>query len=280
MTDIRKAPPTTHGSRVPRTAADGVRSHVASTGALVQFMLRVVRDLPVAVRLYPAEIVRHIGLLIRAASLVVLFMAFMMGAVLAVVGHFHFSELGIESYVGATGSAASMRGVLQVVFGWIIAGKVGCGIVAEVGAMRINDEIDAMEVMGVRSVPYLAGTRVAAGVIVFPLLWIVALAVNFIAGYLINVTLLASSSEGAFSYFLFLFQNLTDFTFALLWGTTTALIVILVACYYGFTAHGGPVGVGRNTTKSMLVNLILVSILALLLAQLFYGNNPNAPIGN
>jgi len=146
--------------------------------------------------------------------------------------------------------------------------------------MRISDEIDALEVMGIRSVAFLASTRVVAGAIVLPLLFLVALAVNFFAGWLFNVEFLNTVSSGGFEYFLFLFQNGKDFVIATVWAFLMSLMLVTVSCYFGFSAKGGPVGVGRNTAQSMLVNLVGISILSMMLVQLFYGNDPNAPIGN
>ncbi|GAA5108425.1 ABC transporter permease [Haloechinothrix salitolerans] len=251
-----------------------------NTGTVLEFCVEVLRELPIAVRLYPSEIFRHAGILIRQNSMVVLAMVFVFGAVLGLTAHYLFIAIGIDSYIAAVNAVGSMRGILQVAFGWIIAAKVGCGIVAEVGAMRISEEIDAMEVMGVRSVPYLIGTRFIAGAMVMPLLWLVSFGVNCFAGYLFNALLLDTVSEGAFVYFLFLFQNTYDLIVSTIWATVLALLIMLVSGYYGYTARGGPVGVGRNTAQSMLVNLVLVSFTAMMLVQLFYGNDPNAPIGN
>lgn len=249
-------------------------------GDFVEFSGKAFRQIPTAIRLYPAEIVRHAADLFRSNALVVLGMLFMMGAVLGLTANFLFESIGIDSYIAAVNSVGGMRGIIQVVFGWVVAAKVGCGIVAELGAMRISEEIDAMEVMGVRSVPYLVSTRIAAGALVMPLLFVSAMSVNFFAGYLFNVRLLQTVSSGGFSYFLFLFQNLRDFIVSVVWGTVLGVVILLVACYFGYNAKGGPVGVGRNTAKSMLVNLVLVSLIGMALVQLFYGNSPNAPIGN
>lgn len=251
-----------------------------SVGNIVVFAGVLIGELPVAFRLYRKDILRHAGALIRSNAAVILLMVFMLGTVFGLTTHYLFSSVGIESYIAAAHTIGGMRGIVEVVFGWIIAAKVGCGIVAEIGAMRITDEIDAMEVMGVRSIANLAGTRVLAGLIVFPFLWIAALSLNFIAGYLMNVLVLGTTSEGAFVYFLFLFQNPADFFFALVWGTVSALVIMTVGCYYGFSVKGGPVDVGRNTAQSMLVNLVLVSLMAMVMVQAFYGNSPNAPIGN
>jgi len=256
------------------------QDQIEEVGNFVDFALKTIRSVPTAIRLYPSEVVRHASRLIIENSVVILFMLFMMGAVLGLTAHVLFTSIGIDSYIAAVNSVGGMRGIIQVVFGWIVAAKVGCGIVAEIGAMRISEEIDAMEVMGVRSIPFLASTRLIAAVCVMPMMFITALSVNFVAGYLFNVSLLNTVSPGGFSYFLFLFQNFKDFWISMVWGTFLGTIIVLVATYYGYTAKGGPVGVGRNTAQSMLVNLVLVSMIGMALVQLFYGNDPNAPIGN
>jgi phospholipid/cholesterol/gamma-HCH transport system permease protein len=265
--------------RAPRKPAPP-KGRLDAVGDFVGFGLEAIRDIPLAVRLYPSEIMRHCGVLVRQNSIVVLFLLFMLGAVLGPTAHFLFTSIGIDSYIAAVNSVGGMRGIIQVVFGWIVAAKVGCGIVAELGAMRISEEIDALEVMGVRSVAYLVSTRIVATAVVMPLLFIVALSVNFFAGYLFNVEFLNTVSSGGFEYFLFLFQNGKDFVICVVWSFLLSLMLVIVSCYYGFTAKGGPVGVGRNTAQSMLVNLVGISILSMMLVQLFYGNDPNAPIGN
>jgi phospholipid/cholesterol/gamma-HCH transport system permease protein len=241
-------------------------------GELVAFAIRAVREVPVAVRLYPSEVFRQAALLIRSNALVVLFMLFMLGALIGITGTFLFEGIGLESYVSAINGGPLFRGVIQIVFGWILAAKAGCGIVAELGAMRISEEIDAMEVMGIRSIPYLVGTRLAASVLVLPFLFVAALGVHFIAARLFFVDMLDAVSSGGFEYVLFLTHNQRDLAIAVGWATLIGLIVTTVATYYGYTAKGGPVGVGRNTAQAMLVNLVLISVVSMIVAQIFYAN--------
>jgi phospholipid/cholesterol/gamma-HCH transport system permease protein len=285
MTDILETPPAESESEQQPPADEapeksGWTRRMESTGEFVEFAMATFKEIPTAIRLYPDEIMRHCGAMIRSNAVVVTFMLFMMGAVMGLTAHFLFSNIGIDSYIAAVNSVAGVRGICQVVFGWIIAAKLGCGIVAELGAMRISDEIDALEVMGIRSIPFLASTRVIAAVLVLPVLFVIGLLVNFWAGWLFNVELLATVSSGGFEYFLYLFQNVRDFMIAIVWAGILGLTIVVVACFFGYTASGGPVGVGRNTAQSMLVNLVLVSIIGMMLVQLFYGNDPNAPIGN
>ncbi len=248
-------------------------------GQLMAFAGKGLAEVVPALRLYPSEVFRQAGILIQSSALVVMFTMFVFSFLFTLQVILPFVSAGIESYLGDAPALVS-RGMIQIMFAWIFAAKVGCGIVAELGAMRINDEIDATEVMGIRPTTYLVGTRVAAAIIVVPLLWCVALGVAYVASYLVAVPLTSTTSHGQFLYILFLFQNAFDFLVWVLWAFLYGVVIVLVACYFGFTASGGPVGVGRNTAWSMLVNIVLISVLAMVLNQVFYANNPNMPLGN
>lgn len=253
---------------------------VEEVGSLTTFSAQVIRQVPAAARLYPSEVMRQVGLLIRKNGVLILLMCFLVGVMISIVLHYLGVSLGLGSYIGGMHTLGSFRGVLEVAFGWIIAAKIGCGIVAEIGAMRINDEIDAMEVMGIRSIAYLASSRLIATLIVIPIAWPLALWMYWAGDYIIHVKLLHSVSPGAFWYFTFLFQSPGDFILVLAWATMLIVIIVLVSSFYGFTASGGPVGVGRSTARSMVVNLMLISTVYVAMVQLFWGNSPNAPIAN
>jgi len=269
-----KATPTPlPGKRAAREVHDQAwASPFTSAGELISFGLRVLRECPAAVRLFPSEVLRQAGLLIRSNAVVVFFMLFMLGALLGITGTALFEGIGLESYVAAIPAIPMMRGVVEIVFGWVLAAKAGCGIVAELGAMRISEEIDAMEVMGVRSIPYLVSARVVAAAGVLPVLFGSALLVHFVATKLFMVDLLNSVSGGGYWDVLFLMQGPKDLLIAVFWASLTGVVVTIVSCFYGYNAKGGPVGVGRATAQSMLVNLVLISLIAMILAEVFYGN--------
>lgn len=270
------------GVAVPErgTGGEKLRRGIESYGDLAHFSVRILRELPNALRLYPSEVLNQAAVMVRGSALVILFMVAVLALQSGVGGHYIFENPGLNSYAGAIYSVALMRGLVEVVFGWIVAAKIGCGVVAELGSMRINDEVDALEVMGIRPIAFLAGTRVLAGMLVIPFLFATALLVEFQAGYLMSVHGMDTVSAGGFFDYLYLFQNLKDFITAILWGTTIGVVCITVATYYGFTAKNGPVGVGENTARSMMVNLVLISAIAVVFAQVFYGGTANAPIGN
>jgi phospholipid/cholesterol/gamma-HCH transport system permease protein len=173
----------------------------------------------------------------------------------------------------------NLREAVPYVFGYMMAAKVGTGIVAELGAMRISDEIDALEVMGIDSMTFLCATRLLAAWIVLPFMYIGAIGVAYVGSYIAVVHQVASVSSGGYLLLFWQFQNPGDFLYSLIKGMTMATVIVLVGCYYGYNASGGPVGVGTATAKSMVLNLVAVNLIGMLGSQIFWGANPRAPIG-
>ncbi|MDT7646652.1 MAG: phospholipid/cholesterol/gamma-HCH transport system permease protein [Pseudonocardiales bacterium] len=189
-------------------------------------------------------------------------------------------QIGAPIYSGVFNAWCSLREMSPYMWGYIFAAKVGCGLVAEIGSMRIADEIDAMEVMGIKSRSYLVGTRVLAVWISIPFLYTVGVGMTYIAAYLVTVVNLGGVSSGGYLYIFWLYQNPADFAYSLLKVIVMGTVITFVGCYYGYHARGGSVGVGRNTAKSMMLNMVLIHIVGVLGTQLFWGLAPNAPIAN
>jgi phospholipid/cholesterol/gamma-HCH transport system permease protein len=161
----------------------------------------------------------------------------------------------------------------------MMSAKVGTGIVAELGAMRISEEIDALEVIGIDSMTFLCGTRLLAAWIVLPFMYIGAIGVAFLASYIAVVKQLGFVSSGGYLQTFWQFQNAPDLLYSAIKGMAMATTIVLVACYYGYNASGGPVGVGRATARSMVLNLVLVTLIGMIGTQVFWGGNARAPIG-
>jgi phospholipid/cholesterol/gamma-HCH transport system permease protein len=172
-----------------------------------------------------------------------------------------------------------LREVIPYAFGYMLSAKVGTGIVAELGAMRISDEIDALEVMGVNPMIFLCGTRLLAAWLVFPFMYLAAIGVGYLASYLAVVEQIGEVSSGGYFLIFWMFQNPPDLIFSLIKAMFMATVIVLVGCYYGYTASGGPVGVGTATAKSMVLNIVLVHIIGMMGTLVFWGANPRAPIG-
>lgn len=250
-------------------------------GDIVRFTGLTLYELPQALR-YPTEVLRQLAKIITGSSLVIFALMLVDGILVGEIGHYLLGQIGAQSYVGLFAAAGTLKGSAPIFFGYMVAAKIGCGYAAELGAMRINEEIDAMKVMGIPEGPYLVGTRVLAFLIAAPFLWLIGIGICFYANYVTNVDMLGSVSAGGYTDVLWAFTTPTDFALrSLVWACLPSALVVIVACYYGMTASGGPVGVGANTAKSMVANVVLVSVLgAGIMFQLIYGTTVVVPIAN
>ncbi|MEN8674046.1 ABC transporter permease [Nocardioides sp.] len=259
--------------------AQKLRDAFAVAGDIVKFSgetLRSFRD----VRLYSSEVLHQAGILILSSGLIIWVMQGVMGTVCGLEASYTLKQIGAPLYSGIFNAFCSIREMSPYMWGYIFAAKVGCGLVAELGSMRISDEIDALEVMGVKSKAYLVGTRILAAWIAIPFLYTVGLAVMYITMYLVTVVQLGGVSPGGYLYIFWLYQNPLDFLYSQIKVMSYGTAIVFVGCYYGFNASGGSVGVGRATAKSMMINMVLIHILGVLTTQLFWGLSPNAPIAN
>jgi phospholipid/cholesterol/gamma-HCH transport system permease protein len=225
------------------------------------------------------EALRQAGILILGSAVVIWGLVFISGLQCGIEGAYFSRSVGAPSNAGTFAAWCDLREVIPYAFGYMMSAKVGTGIVAEIGAMRISDEIDALEVMGVPPMTFLCATRLLAAWIALPFLYLTSIGVMYLASYFAVVEQVADVSSGGYSLIFWMFQDPTDLLFSLIKGMTMATVIVLVGCYYGYTASGGPVGVGAATAKSMVFNIVAVHILGMLGTVIFWGANPRAPIG-
>jgi len=251
-------------------------SLIADLGGIATFGLGVFRSIP-DVRHYGTEVLRQAGIIILKSTFIIWFMMCMLAAEIALEAHYLLAQLGAGGYTAVFSSTADYT-VAPEMFGWILSAKVGCGLVAELGSMRISEEIDALEVMGIDSRAYLVTTRVLAVMIVTPFLFIAGTGLMYILGYFLNVHVFHSVSGGGYLSVFWSFTTQQDLILSLIQAGIMGILIILVGCYYGYNASGGPVGVGKATAKSMVINLVIVSVLGAVFQQLFFGALTRAPI--
>ena len=256
------------------------RGWIEAFGEIVKFTSQIVREV-ITLRVFRffGEALRQAGILIISSTLVIWGLVFIIGLQCGIEGAYFTYGEGTPAYSGVFAAWCDLRELVPLVFGYMMAAKVGTGIVAELGAMRISEEIDALEVMGVDSMLFLCATRLLAAWIVLPFMYIGAIGIAYLASYLAIVDQLGFVSSGGFLLVFWEFQNPADFLYSVIKGMTMATAIILVACYYGYNASGGPVGVGRATAKSMVLNLVLIHVIGMFGTQLFWGGNARAPIG-
>jgi phospholipid/cholesterol/gamma-HCH transport system permease protein len=257
------------------------REWLTASGEIARFAGNVVREVwGLHVLRYFGETLRQAGILIVGSTFVILALVFITGlGTCGIEGAYFTESQGAPSYAGVFTAWCNLREAVPYAFGYMMSAKVGTGIVAELGAMRISEEIDALEVMGVSSVTFLCATRLLAAWLVLPFMYLIGIGVAFLASYIAVVKQIGFTSPGGYLLSFWQFQNVPDLVFSLIKGMTMATAIVLVGCYYGYTASGGPVGVGKATAKSMVLNLVLVTLIGMLGTQVFWGANPRAPIG-
>jgi len=257
------------------------REWLGSTGELGGFMGNTVRDvLSGRVLRFFGETLRQAGILIIGSTGVIWGLVFFTGLGACGIQAAYFNEAaGVPAYAGVFAAWCNLREAVPLVFGYMLAAKVGTGIVAELGAMRISEEIDALEVMGVNSMTFLCATRLLAAWMVLPFMYIGAIGVAYLGSYIAIVDQVGYVSSGGYLLVFWQYQNPGDYLYSLIKGMTIATAVVLVGCYYGYKASGGPVGVGQATAKSMALNLVLVNVIDAFGTQVFWGSNARSPIG-
>ena len=228
------------------------REWISATGEIAGFTGNIVRDVwGLRVFRFFGEALRQSGILIISSTLIIWALMFILGLECGIEGLLHRGP-GAPAYSGVFSAWCDLREIIPYAFGYMMAAKVGTGIVAELGAMRISEEIDALEVMGIDSMTFLCATRLLAA-------WMRA-AVRVPRGSAEpswRPTSRSSSrvgyvSSGGYLLIFWQFQNPADFLYSLIKAMVMATAIVLVGCYYGYNASGGPVGVGTATAKSMV----------------------------
>jgi phospholipid/cholesterol/gamma-HCH transport system permease protein len=261
-------------------ALSAPRGWLESFGEIVKFTSQIVREVwTLKVLKYFGESLRQAGILITTSTLVIWSLVFVTGLECGIEGSYFNQSVGVPAYSGVFAAWCDLRELVPYAFGYMMAAKVGTGLVAELGAMRISDEIDALEVMGISGVTFLCSTRLLAAWMVLPFAYLTSIGAGFLASYIAVVQELGYVSSGGFFLIFWEFQNPPDLFFSLIKAMGMATLIVLVGCYYGYTASGGPVGVGTATAKSMVLNIVGIHLVGMIGTQIFWGANPRAPIG-
>lgn len=223
-----------------------------------------------------AEISMGVGALatIGGTLVVVGFLTLAAGGTLAVQGYSSLGNIGVEALTGFLAAFANVRIAAPVIAGIGLAATFGAGVTAQLGAMRINEEIDALESMAIPPIPYLVGTRLVAGMVVITPLFAMAVIMSFVASRFVTVSLLGQSA-GLYDHYFATFLNPVDLMLAFLQAVVMALVILLVHSYFGYFAAGGPSGVGVAVGDAVRSSLVATVSVTLLVALAVYGTNGN-----
>ncbi|MFQ5645638.1 MAG: MlaE family ABC transporter permease [bacterium] len=219
--------------------------------------------------LYLKELVNQMeGFGVRSLP-VVLTTSLFTGAVLAVQTYIGFKRFSAESMVGTVVALSLTRELGPVVTGLIVAGRVGASMTAEIGTMRVTEQIDALITLSMNPVKYLIVPRVIAGFIMMPVLTLFADAVGIWAGFMVSIHSLGANRVVYIRRSLD-FLTFHDVTSGLYKAAVFGIIIALIGCYKGFYTRGGAEGVGRATTGSVVVSSILILIANYVMTAVFF----------
>jgi len=280
----------THTQSIPSRRAPRLRHAVAGVvdgwnrvGVQTQFYGKTLRSIGDALIHYRTEIATQIAQMslgtgalavVGGTVVIVAFLTMSAGAIIAVQGYNQLAGVGVEALTGFASAYINVRIIAPLVTGIGLAATIGAGATAQLGAMRISEEIDALEVMGVRSVAYLASTRVLAGLIVVIPLYCVAVLMSFIAAR-VGTTFIYGQSTGVYDHYFNTFLNPVDLLWSFVQAIAMAVTVMVIHTYYGFTASGGPAGVGEAVGRAVRASLIVVVFVTLVVSLAVYGQTGN-----
>ena len=247
------------------------------------FYGRALAGVPFAFAHYRREVIRLVAeismgagtlAMIGGTLAIVGFLTLAAGGTLAVQGYSSLGNIGIEALTGFLAAFINVRIAAPIVAGIGLAATFGAGVTAQLGAMRINEEIDALESMAIRPVSYLVSTRIVAGMLAITPLYSIAVILSFMASRFVTVVLFGQSA-GLYQHYFTTFLNPIDLLWSFLQAVLMALTILLIHTYFGYFASGGPAGVGVATGNAVRTSLIVIMSVTLLVSLSIYGSNGN-----
>lgn len=276
-------------TREPNLAVKAGRSTYAALSALgdqVQFYGRALAGTPRAVTRYRREVLRLLAeaalgrgaLVLVAGTLgIIVFEVLAVGSVVGLVGYQGLKQVGIEPYVGFLSAYFNTREVAPLVAANALVATVGAGFTAQLGAMRISEEIDAVEVMAIPSIRFLVSTRVVASFLAVIPLYFVGLIGTYAATQAVSIHYYGLTG-GTYDHYFNLFLPPIDVLYSFLKVLVFSVILTLICCYYGFTANGGPAGVGVAVGRAVRLSLVIIVIADFFLSLALWGSSTTVRI--
>ena len=208
---------------------------------------------------------------------VIMFMTFFTGTEVGLEGYQGLNQIGISAFAGFISAYFNTREIAPLVAGLALTATVGAGFTAQLGAMRISEEIDALEVMGIPSVPYLVTTRIIAGLVAVIPLYVVGLFASYFATKVIVVQYFHQSG-GTYDHYFHQFLVPVDVFYSFLKVIIFSVVIMLIHCYYGYFARGGPAGVGVAVGRAVRTSIVAINVIDLFLSLALWGANTTVRI--
>jgi phospholipid/cholesterol/gamma-HCH transport system permease protein len=258
---------------------DGWLSWLDLLGDQLLFYVRALAWTPRAIRRYWREVLRLIGevtfgsgalALIGGTVGVMIGMTLFTGTVVGLQGYAALNQIGAAALTGFVSAYFNTREIAPLVAGLALSATVGAGFTAQLGSMRINEEVDALEGMGVPSLPYLVTTRILAGAIAIIPLYSLGLISSYFSSRLVIVDF-DGQSPGTYNHYFGLFLSPVDVLWSFVKVLIFSVVVILVHCYYGYRARGGPAGVGVAVGRAVRTAIVMINIIDFFMSLAIWG---------
>ncbi|WP_297795155.1 ABC transporter permease [Mycobacterium sp.] len=259
-----------------------IRVPLRGIGQWVLFISQTFWYLPLTARRYTRETLRAIinlawgrgSLIVDGGTIsVLLILGIAVGASLAIEALSVLNIIGFGGLSGLIGGVGAVRVIGPLVAGIGFTAQAGTRMTAEIGAMRISDEIDALDAMGLRPIPFVVGTRLIGGMLCVVPGYLLTLVTTF---FILNtvVTVFKTQPAGTYDHYFVQFLTPMDLTYSLIKATTYCMAATLIHCYYGYFAAGGPVGVGEASGRAVRASLVTIMILDLTTTVMLWGLQP------
>jgi phospholipid/cholesterol/gamma-HCH transport system permease protein len=249
-------------------------------GTQLSFYASALAWTPRTLRRYRLEVLRLLSLVVFGSGAlaviggtvgVIVILCFFTGTEVGLQGFAALDQLGIASLSGFLSAYFNTREIAPLVAGLALSATVGCGFTAELGAMRISEEVDALETMAVPSIPFLVTTRIIAGFVAVIPLYVIGLLSSYVATYVVMVDFYHQSS-GVYSHYFHLFLPPQDVLWSFAKVLVFAVVIILTHCYYGYHASGGPAGVGIAVGKAVRTSIVTITLIDFFLSLAIWGS--------
>jgi phospholipid/cholesterol/gamma-HCH transport system permease protein len=255
-------------------------------GDQMSFYAKTIAWVPRAIRRYGKEILRLLAevsfgsgalAVIGGTIGVMVGMTIFTGVVVGLQGYTALSQIGTAAFTGFISAYFNTREIAPLVAGLALSATVGSGFTAQLGAMRISEEVDALEVMGIPSLPYLVTTRVIAGFVAVIPLYVIGLLTSYLASREITV-LFYGQSPGTYDHYFNLFLPPQDVLWSFGKILVFAVVIIMTHCYFGYRASGGPAGVGVAVGRAVRTAIVTVTLLDFFLSLAIWGTTTTVRI--
>ena len=264
------------------SATGGILDVLASLGSFATFSARAIREVPATLRLYPAEMLRQLkdiawgsGAIIVGGGTVgvMILLSISAGTSLGIEGFNGLELVGLAPLTGFISASANTRELAPLIAALALASQVGCRFTAQLGSMKIHEEVDALEVMAVSPMRYLVSTRVVACMLAILPLYLIGLLGSYAASQA-SVVYLFGQSPGQYDHYFSTFIQGRDIGLSVIKILVFAIVVTLIHCWYGFKVGGGPQAVGEATGAAIRASIVAVVVLDMVLTLLFWGGDP------